>query len=380
MTTKLYRLTLFAAVLTTSLARHFGGGTINWKPVEGYKVEFVFKMGWTYGMGPGCTETKIGQFVNGPISGDQTAWKCTQGCTGRPIISNASYYCMGANQLERWEQGQMSFNYTFSNPGPFVAAFEGRKWMALGHGKGSGPWRIATTIDLRTRSDTNTSNSSPVALSQVIYYMQYDCHHELQIPVLDPDGDEVLCQWAKGNECEAVCNGLRGARLIEENCTIIFDSTATLGYKDGEMYGVALTIHDYPQTAITLGGQDRKTPMDSLSSVPLQFLIRTPAFPTACNERPRFVSSTPQQGSKLTAQAGDTVSIRVVADNSNDFTKKISSIDLMGPVDLHQSALMPDPGHTNTFFKALTWQTSSADIGEHIVCATAVNERRSVML
>ncbi|KAK3773528.1 hypothetical protein RRG08_022240 [Elysia crispata] len=375
---KILQMILFTAMLTNTLANHFRGGTISWKPVGGYKVEFFFKMGWTYGEGPGCTEQKIGQFVDDPLLGGRGSvcnWICTTGCPGQPVMHSSSYYCMAANKQEMWEQGQMSFNYTFLNSGPFVAAFEGNDWMTLGNGKGKGPWSISTTIDLRARSDTNKPNSSPEALSQTIYYMQYDCHHELRIPIYDPDGDKVICQWAVGDECKAVCNALPGARLNESTCTIIFDSNSANLYEKGQFYAVAITIKDYPKTTITLDGKDRKTPLDSLSSVPIQFLIQTPTFPVGCDEKPRFVGPTPAEGSELTVQAGESLDSVVAADNSNDFTKKIVTIDVMGPISLHQYSLIQDASRTNTFQKTLTWQTTNADIGGHIICARAVNER-----
>ncbi|RUS79877.1 hypothetical protein EGW08_012355, partial [Elysia chlorotica] len=248
--------------------------------------------------------------------------------------------------------------------------------MKLGDGKGGGPWRIATTVDLRSRSDTQRPNGSPETLSQAIYYMQFECHHELQIPVVDPDGDKVRCEWAAGDDCKAVCNALPGARLDQDTCTIVFNSTSAASFEQDQFYAVALTIRDYPQTTISLGGSASKTPSDSLSSVPIQFLIQTPTFPVGCEDKPRFVSPSPADGSEVLVQALEIINITVAADNSADLSKKITTIDVLGPVDLRQSSLTQDPGRTNTFQKTLTWATSEADVGTHIVCARAVNERR----
>ncbi|KAK3749986.1 hypothetical protein RRG08_005809, partial [Elysia crispata] len=373
--TNFYDLVILTAVLTNTLATHFRGGTISWKTVGGRKVEFYFKMGWAYGSGPGCTQQKIGQFVNSPLvqgAGGSLHWVCAVGCPGQPILHSPSYYCMAANQAEGWEQGQMRFNYTFLDTGPFVVAFKGYDWMKLGNNKGSGPWSISTTVDLRSRGDTHQPNNSPEALSQAIYYMQYDCQHELKIPVFDEDGDKVLCQWAVGNECEAVCDGLPGAILDEESCTIKFESSRANNYVAGEFYAVALTIRDFPETPITLDGQDQKTPSDSLSSVPIQFLIKILHFPVSCAGKPRFVHPTPAEGSEMLVQAGEFISILVAADDSKQ--KRVKTIDVIGPAGLHQSSLIQDTSRTNTFQKTLTWHTSDMDIGDQIVCARAVNE------
>ncbi|KAK3802695.1 hypothetical protein RRG08_001958 [Elysia crispata] len=372
--TNFYRLVIITVMVSITLARHFRGGTISWKSMGGRKVEFYFKMGWTYGSGPGCTQQRIGQFVNNPIALSSSNWVCTVGCPGQPILHSPNYFCMAANQAEDWEQGQMKFNYTFPNSGPFVVSFEGTAWMQLGANKGGGAWNLSTTVDLRSRSDTQQPNNSPQALSQAIYYMQLDCTHTLKIPVIDEDGDKVQCQWAVGDECKTVCNGLPGAILDEEECTITFESSTARNYVRDEFYAVALTIRDYPETSITLG-HDRKTPSDSLSSVPIQFLIKTPTFPVGCDEKPRFVHPTPAEGSELVFWSGDPISIVVAADNSNDILKKVTLIDVIGPVHLVQSSLTQDTSRTNTFQKTLTWQTTDADIGDHIVCARAVNER-----
>ncbi|KAK3792897.1 hypothetical protein RRG08_033750 [Elysia crispata] len=374
--TDFYRLVILTAVLTNTLATHFRGGTISWKTVGGRKVEFFFKMGWTYGSGPGCTEQKIGQFVNDPLlqgRGDPFNWICTSGCPSKPILHSPSYNCMAANRAEGWEQGQMKFNYTFPGSGPFVVEFEGFDWMQLGNNKGNGPWSISTTVDLRSRNDTGQPNNSPVALSQAIYYMQFDCKHELKIPVLDPDGDEVRCEWAAGDECEVVCDGLPGAVLDEKTCTIKFESSTAKKYVAGEFYAVALTVRDFPKTPITLDGQD-KTPSDSLSSVPIQFLIKTPTFNDGCDDKPRFVHPSPPEGGEVLVQAGELSSIVVAADNNRNDKIKVKSIDVIGPVGLQQSSLTQDTSRTNTFQKTLTWQTSDTDIGEHIVCARAIND------
>ena len=85
------------------------------------KVELTFKMGWTYGRGPGCTENLVGQLVDKQVAGNND-WQCTQGC-GRVVpLADVSYYCKGANPSEQWEQGEKSFTHTFSGQGPYTVA------------------------------------------------------------------------------------------------------------------------------------------------------------------------------------------------------------------------------------------------------------------
>ena len=87
------------------------------------EVEFKFKMAWTYGNGPGCTENKLGQYVNNSFIGDKV-WKCVNGCgtskAAKPSVGPVYYYCTAADRQEGWEQGENTFLYTFHDNGPFV--------------------------------------------------------------------------------------------------------------------------------------------------------------------------------------------------------------------------------------------------------------------
>lgn len=78
-------------------------------------------MAWRYGNGPGCTETKIGQYVSGRFIGDKD-WKCVSGCsaTAKPPVGPVYYTCTAAVKKEDWEQGEKSFQYTFTQKGPFI--------------------------------------------------------------------------------------------------------------------------------------------------------------------------------------------------------------------------------------------------------------------
>ncbi|XP_035827926.1 fibropellin-1-like [Aplysia californica] len=365
---------LCAAVLVVE-ASHFRGGTISWRPLGGNTVEFEFKMGWTYDKGPGCKEHLTGQYVNQPMSGNDNNFKCQKGCAGTPVLNSVNYYCMAANQKEGWEQGQDTFNYTFPSSGPFTVGYEGNAWMQLSGGRGNGAWNVATTIDLRTRSDTGRSNTSPVALSKPLFNMQHNCNHTLRIPILDPDGDNVRCRWAVNDECLTVCNALPFARLDEQTCTLTFTTGFTQTYQPGDFFAVALTIEDFPPAPITLGGSTRKTPSDSLSSIPMQFLIKTPPYPEPCDWVPRFVSPTPQERDVVMVEEGDTLNLPLTADNGKATNVKIAKIQVLGPVGLQQSALRQEVGQVNTFTKDLTWSTGASDVGEHLVCAIPEDEK-----
>lgn len=77
-------------------------------------------MAWAYGLGPGCTEKKIGEYVNGSFIGDKH-WKCVNGCDSSDSVIGPVYYmCTAADKTENWEQGENTFIYTFNDTGPFT--------------------------------------------------------------------------------------------------------------------------------------------------------------------------------------------------------------------------------------------------------------------
>lgn len=80
------------------------------------KVEFKFKLGWTYGSGAGCTPSLVGQYVNKTTF----SWYCSSGCTSRVVIGRYGYTCLAASQPENWELGEYNFRYIFNNTGPFT--------------------------------------------------------------------------------------------------------------------------------------------------------------------------------------------------------------------------------------------------------------------
>ena len=91
---------------------------------------FTFKMGWTYGKGPGCTENRIGDYINrDPGATKNLNWRCMSGCGDYgtdpmqyPIVGDLRYYCTAASRADDWEQGEKSFNYTFPGLGPYTIA------------------------------------------------------------------------------------------------------------------------------------------------------------------------------------------------------------------------------------------------------------------
>lgn len=81
-------------------------------------MEFSFRLGWAYGVSPGCTAAKIGQYVTRHQR--YHLWVCTNCGYGNGVIANTSYICTGASQSEIWQQGESTFTHTFPGFGPYT--------------------------------------------------------------------------------------------------------------------------------------------------------------------------------------------------------------------------------------------------------------------
>ncbi|KAJ8308075.1 hypothetical protein KUTeg_012949 [Tegillarca granosa] len=356
----------FAISITFIEASHFRGGTINWKPTNiANEVEFRFKLGWTYGNGAGCNESLIGEYVTtgGEASG---SWICTKGCQTQIILSNTSYICTGASRSENWEQGEYTFKYKFPDKGPFTIGFSSSAWMTLSYGS-AGSWNVETVVDLRTRNDSKRLNSSPISGSRPMYRLQYGCNNTLTLPMTDADGDIIKCRWSRGSECASVCNGLPNASLDTDTCTLTFYSTTANQYQTNGWYAVALTIEDYPRSAISMGGTTI-LPTTPISSVPIQFLINTPSMSGSCQERPIFVNNTPPENQLLVIKASQSLNIRFYAASKFGIT----DMTLMSPAGLQKSALINDDlGRPDVSYIVVTWTPKQTDRGAHLLCGTA---------
>ena len=69
-----------------------------------------------------------------------------------------------------------------------------------------GDIRWGTTVSLTRRVDTGRLNNSPRSSQLPIVRLQQGCDNIIPIHTEDPDGDEVRCRWARGEECGGVCS------------------------------------------------------------------------------------------------------------------------------------------------------------------------------
>ncbi|XP_053403678.1 uncharacterized protein LOC123566560 [Mercenaria mercenaria] len=356
---------IFLFVAFTS-ANHFRGGTISWKPIgKQNEVEFTFKLGWALTRGPGCDETMVGKYVNNLPRSD--AWYCSRGCGPTKVwLSDVNYICTAASKAQNWEQGEKSFKYTFPNEGPFTVEFTGGAWIALDFGTG-GNWNISTVVDLRVRNDTGRSNTSPFAAAKPIYSMKFGCTNTIQLPVNDQDGDKVTCRWSVDQECASVCNALPYAMIDPDTCSLTVSAKHTrFGW-----YAVAITIEDRARQTISLNNDSVIMEDDVISSVPMQFLINTPAIPSrSCSDKPVFVSPTPPESQIFILTPGKTLTTSFYATSKG---ASITSFELTAPPGVRKSSIQTVPGRPGVYKFTVTWTPRQQNKGQRALCAEATD-------
>ncbi|KAL4237629.1 hypothetical protein ACF0H5_002343 [Mactra antiquata] len=350
-------------------ADHFRGGTINWRPTGNpNEVEFTYTIGWRYNHGPGCTAAIVGQYINfvNPPSYNHMRWVCIEGCNpDDTVISDAGYTCKAASVTQEWEQGEYTFRYTFNSKGPFTIEYTSGAWVNLTVGV-TGSFGLQTTVDLRSRSDTMLPNSSPTVIAKPEYTIKYGCTGNIRLPVLDVQGDNIRCRWAVGQECVSICGTIPNIVLDEENCVL----NVRADHTPNGLFAVALMVEDYAKSTITLDGVTF-TPSDVLSSVPVQFLIRTPEIHSRqCNDKPIFVYPTPPESDVIVVAPGDTMYVGFYATSPGT---TIQSFLPIGPPDLRQSNIRQLSLRPSVYAVDVMWTPKPSDKGLKTLCSEATD-------
>ena len=176
-------------------------------------MEISFHISWrrSFHSEAYCDQTVID---SGQLIGVEGELVCDEGCSG--LISDLSFRCTDFSSEEDWSFGENSILYNFTGGPNITIAFSGRAWIS----PFSSAWRVPTSFSLTRRSDTGEINSTPRAITSPILRIQEGCNHTIRVPVTDPDGDNVRCRWAVGNECAGICNGFPGAALDPETCSL----------------------------------------------------------------------------------------------------------------------------------------------------------------
>jgi hypothetical protein len=88
-------------------------------------------------------------------------------CTGqRFVLSDSSLNCTSFSQTDDWTCGQKIFDYQLPKNCHYTASFDGNAWISLAQG-GNGDWNVRASFNTYLRSDKNSINTNPIALSLI---------------------------------------------------------------------------------------------------------------------------------------------------------------------------------------------------------------------
>ena len=315
-------------------------------------MEIFFHISWRRDSGAGgsCDTNTI---QSGQLIGFSNYLTCQSGCSGN--IGTLLYKCTDYSMTENWSFGENKLFYTFSNLEKITIGYSSCCWIS---GVG-GNWNISTSFSMIPRNDTGVINSTPRATTSPVIRLLSGCNHTIQIPVTDPDQNDIVkCRWAVGSECSDVCNGIPGAVLDSDTCTITYEANKGTGYK-----AVALTMEDFTTDDLIV----------PLSKVGLQFLVYVfSSSDQSCSTSPKFRSPTLMQGVCIAFASNDTFTTQILADSHTSDTS-ISEIVTVSPSgtikgDLNQIT------DSNLYYVNISWTPSIAQQGQtHVLCYIAIN-------
>lgn len=347
-------------------ASHFRGGIITWKPGgnNSNKVLFNFRLGFrrSFSNSYYCDNSMV---ANQSIVGSGDSWRASH--DKRYYLSftvaDTGYHCTDFSVQEDWTQGENSFEYTFSDEGPWLISYSSCCWISLANGGSS--WLLSTTVNLTRRQDNGKINSSPISAMAPIVRHQQGCPKTITIPAEDSDGDKVRCRWSIGSyrECGGVCQSFQSGALDEGKCTLSLHSNIALGW-----HAVAITLEDYPASTTNF---QSATPY---SHVSLQFLVHVSPSSGPCNRAPVLIGQSPNDGSCEEVSNGNTFN-SVIEAKHIDSSRSIAEIITVTPLYMVISGLLnyTDSIGDTVFYRNASWNPRLSQKGRHIFCFKAVD-------
>ena len=230
-------------------------------------------------------------------------------------------------------------------------------------GKG---WIFHLSVKATTENSMKIINHSPMAGYIPLISMNRNCPFNggspWAFPVYDPDGDKILCRFAKVEECGPVCKFL--PELQSKN----FSALRLVG-SDGCMLSAEPNIPGLYGVAVQLEDFADMLPGEPMSSVPLRFFIevRDDGL-TNCQIRPGFVKPTVPHMACLGAQSNVTFTRRLFMSAGMKEDSMIVKILNSFPFDVEVT--QPQAIGDN-YFTDFIWKSPLP--GVHHSCFTPVN-------
>ena len=275
---------------------------------------------------------------------------CQYGCQGSVDVS---FFCIEYSTENDWSylEGHETHVFNVSDVNAVTIGTVRSTWVYPIYGG----WNISTTFSLVPRTDTGQINLSPRVVSFPKLQLLEGHHYNISLAVIDPDDDRIQCRWASGRECSSVCNGIPGAVLDPNSCTIRYQANFQIGLKV-----VAIMIEDFVPYSFV-----------PLSSVAHQFLVEIiSGSQLICPSPPRFI--TPLQRKCINIPSSTVYTEHLIA-SSGCSNVSITSIQIIAPIGTSKGELQRIPG-TDIYYTSVLWlPTANQQNDIHFLCYIAVS-------
>ncbi|XP_058607814.1 uncharacterized protein LOC131524606 [Onychostoma macrolepis] len=173
---------------------------------------------------------------------------------------------------------------------------------------------LHSRANLSVRADTNRVNQPPFVALPPPVRVQAACPQEIQVNVMDLDGDAIRCRYKKTELGEFL-------QLNEETCTLLYEGGAHLG-----QYSVLIMAEDFPSS---------DSEAESFSTVPVHLLI-TVESGAGCSVVPQFTGVSPAGGAVIHVLPFEEVHVNITVDSR---VQSVSEIAVIGPPGLFVSPM-----------------------------------------
>ncbi|KAL3873677.1 hypothetical protein ACJMK2_036769 [Sinanodonta woodiana] len=373
--------------IRTSQTGQFIGASMSFTIINGtngFEVQLDVISGWVLGLGPcgiNCSRDSINSdtkatreevlqkqgnsrfFGNWSVEFKTSSMKSSQvKDINQVVYSSLNESVVDVSENARWEQVWTVVRYPMIPDTPYMdIGFEGSSWRNLSLQGDNVTWHLQMKATPQLRSDIGKPNNSPQAISRPLYRLLLDKDNHIRIATIDPDGDQVICSISEYIEVGFLSNHLLPNISVTKDCIITIPSNRTLGYHNGSIGAVAITVSDYNVSGVTYG--QRLTPF---SAIGVQFLVQ---FLDNISE-PFFIFPTPEGNHRFNIYSGTTWKIDVYAkpispaliDHFTCLGRQHEDVKI---INVKSTSV---PNHLNVKMATMTWTPFHTDVGKHILC------------
>ena len=291
--------------------------------------------------------------ANSNITISTETFRCEYSCQDSISIPS---FCIEYSANDDWTylEGHETLIFNVSDVNAITIGTVSNAWISP-----FSRWNISTTFSLATRTDTGEINSTPRVVSFPYLNLLEGHTYNISLLIIDPDNDKIRCRWALGRECSSICNGIPGAVLDPDSCTITYQASFGTGVK-----AAAIMIEDFGPCSYL-----------PLSSVAHQFAVNVVSTSSlSCNSPPLIVS--PLHGTCINIPPGTYFANQLIA-NSGCSNVAIASIQIIAPIGATKSGLWHIGGTYNYYFNVHWSPTARQQNDTHFLCFMAINSENS---